>query len=229
MGMFLRRGSLDNIRLSTLKTGQTIKLNMSGSPVDFLIIQRGLPSELYDASCDGIWLLTKDIYEKRPLASTTGNDYENSDTHAYLNSTFLDLFDSRVKNAIKQVKIPYRMGGGSGGTNQSGANGLSCKAFLLSVRELGYAKTGSNQYAPNDGSVLEYFAANDDRIAYFEGTADIYYTRSPRTNSNSNMWGVTATGSFDTISNSTYTKGIRPAIILPADFILTNDMLATGG
>lgn len=203
---------------------------MNSSPVDFLIIQRGLPSELYDASCDGIWLLTKDIYEKRPLASTTGNKYESSDTHAYLNSTFLDLFDSRVKNAIKQVKIPYRIGGGSG-VDLSGENGLSCKAFLLSVRELGYAKTGSNQYAPDDGSVLEYFAANanDDRIAYFEGTADIYYTRSQRKTTTANMWGVIATGAFDTITNATYTEGIRPAIILPSDFILTNDMLATGG
>ena len=43
------------------------------------------------------------------------------------------------------------------------------------------------------------------------------------------MWGVIATGAFDTITNATYTEGIRPAIILPSDFILTNDMLATGG
>ena len=81
------------------------------------------------------------------------NNLENSTIQSYLNGTFLNLFDSNIKDAIKQVKIPYRKNGGSGGTNQSGANGLSCKIFLLSGYEVGFTTRESRNFRQDGAEV----------------------------------------------------------------------------
>ena len=118
----------------------------------------------------------KDCYENRKWHSSNVNDYANSTIHSYLNSTFLAMFDSNIQKAIKQVKIPYRKNGGSGGADQSGANGLSCKIFLLSGYEVGWT-SNDNRYFPQDGAKLSYFesgtgtSANNKRIANLNGSA----------------------------------------------------------
>lgn len=132
-----------NVKLGTKAVGSIVKLKVNGAAKEFIVVHQGKPSSLYDNSCDGTWLLMKDIYESSVWKSGNINRYESSEIHSYLNSTFLNLFDSSIKDAIKQVKIPYCKDAGSGGTNQSGANGLSCKAFLLSGYEVGWT-SGDN-------------------------------------------------------------------------------------
>ena len=226
MGMFLRRGPAPRrTRMSDLEIGQTIKLNLNGTPWDWMVVHQGLPSSIYDASCDGTWLLLNDIYEKREWNSSNANKLENSTIHSYLNGDFQNLFDSNIKGAIKQVKIPYRQNGGSGGTNQSGANGLSCKIFLLSGYEVGWT-SNNNKYFPQDGAKLSYFesgtgkSASDKRIAKLNGSADNWWLRSPYTNNTGKVWYVFSDGDFRNIvvSNS---YGVRPALVLPSDFIVS--------
>jgi len=132
-----------NKAISSLAVGSSVYLNVGGVRKEFLVVHQGKPSSMYDESCNGTWLLMKDIYENRKWHSSNVNKYESSDIHAYLNSTFLGLFDSNIRDAIKQVKIPYRKNGGSGGTDQSGANGLLCKIFLLSGYEVGFTTSTS--------------------------------------------------------------------------------------
>ena len=231
MGMFLRRGPAPHrTRMSDLEIGQTIKLNVNGTPWDWLVVHQGLPSSIYDASCDGTWLLLKDIYEKRQWNSSNVNKLENSTIHSYLNGDFQNLFDSNIKGAIKQVKIPYRKNGGSGGTNQSGANGLPAKIFLLSGYEVGWT-TSDDQYFPVDGAKLSYFesgtgtSAENKRIANLNGSATLWWTRSPDTNNTSYVWRITSKG-IGSRSNASDSLGIRPAIILTSAMIVTDDMLA---
>lgn len=227
MGMFLRRGPAQHrTRMSDLEIGQTIKLNVNGTAREFLVVNQGLPSTLYDASCDGTWLLMRDLYESIKWANSKSNVYESSNANTYLNGPFLGLFDGDIQSAIKQVKIPYRKGGGSGGTDQSGANGLSCKIFLLSRPEIGDSSSNGT------GTLLSYFelgsgsSATQKRIAYnnSNGRADEWWTRNPDTNDSSYVMLIGTSGGSDSYL-ATYTRSIRPAFILPSDFLLTDGML----
>lgn len=212
------------IPIGTLPVGRVVKIGVNGKSYDFLVVNQGIPSNssLYDSSCDGTWMLMKDIYENRVWQSGNINKYESNDIHAYLNNTFLNLFDSNIKNAIKQVKIPYRKNGGYGGSDQSGANGLLCKIFLLSGYEIGLT-TSNNLFFPVDGAKLSYFEAGtgssalNKRIAYLNGSAAIWWLRSPYNGSTNGVWCVYADGNCYRYDASV-SHGIRPAFILPGTF-----------
>ena len=209
-----------NVLLSTKAVGSTVKLKVNGTAKEFIVVHQGKPSSLYDNSCDGTWLLMKDIYENRQWHSSNVNNLENSTIHSYLNGTFLNLFESNIRDAIKQVKLPYRKNGGSGGSDQSGANGLLCKIFLLSGYEIGFT-TSDNSYFPVDGAKLSYFEAGtgssalNKRIAYLNGSAARWWLRSPYTYNTNHVWGV-----YYNASNS---YGIRPALILPSTLLVSDD------
>lgn len=208
-------------KLGTKAVGSIVKLNVNGAAKEFIVVHQGKPSSLYDESCDGTWLLMKDIFEATRWHSSDVNNLENSTIHSILNSPLLNAFESNIRDAIKQVKIPYRKNGGSSGSDQSGANGLLCKIFLLSGYEIGFT-TSDNPYFPQDGAKLSYFesgtdtSANNKRIAKLNGSAGSWWLRSPFTYSTSLVWLVNYDGVGETnkASNST---GIRPALILPPD------------
>ena len=216
-----------NVLLSTKAVGSTVKLKVNGTAKEFIVVHQGKPSSLYDDSCNGTWLLMKDIYENRVWQSGNINKYESSDIHTYLNNTFLNLFESNIRDAIKQVKIPYRKNGGSGGTDQSGANGLSAKIFLLSGYEVGWT-TSDYSYFPVDGAKLSYFesgtgtSANNKRIANLNGSAATWWLRSPRTGYSSIVWDVYSSGSCDN-GGASYSYGIRPALVLPSTLLVSDD------
>lgn len=208
-------------KLGTKAVGSIVKLNVIGAAKEFIVVHQGKPSSLYDESCDGTWLLMKDIFEATRWHSSDVNNLENSTIHSILNSTFLNAFESNIRDAIKQVKIPYRKNGGSSGSDQSGANGLLCKIFLLSGYEIGFT-TSDNPYFPQDGAKLSYFesgtdtSANNKRIAKLNGSADYWGLRSPFTYSTRLVWLVNYDGVGET-SKASNSTGIRPALILPPD------------
>ena len=214
-----------NVLLSTKAVGSTVKLKVNGTAKEFIVVHQGKPSSLYDDSCNGTWLLMKDIYETRQWHSSNVNNLENSTIHSYLNSTFLNLFESNIQEAIKQVKLPYRKGGGSGGTTVSGANGLSAKIFLLSGYEVGWT-TSDNSYFPVDGAKLSYFDAssggNSKRIAYLNGSATNWWLRSPFTSGASSVWYVLTNGNGN-LSGASGSDGFRPALVLPSTLLVSDD------
>ena len=205
-----------------IDVGATVKINENGQPVEHIVVHQGLPSDIYDSSCDGTWCLRKDIAENRVWDSENSNVLESSDIQSYLNGTWINRYDTDIRNAIKQVKIPYRQNGGSGGTDRNGANGLSCKIFLLSGKEVGW-DSSDNQYFPNDGAKLSYFldgtssSANQKRVATLNGSATIWWLRSPSTGLTYDVWGVYSSGSYGGW-NASNSYGVRPALILPYSF-----------
>lgn len=213
-----------NVLLSTKAVGSTVKLKVNGTAKEFIVVHQGKPSSLYDNSCDGTWLLMKDIYENRQWHNSNVNNLENSTIHSYLNGTFLNLFESNIRDAIKQVKLPYRKNGGSGGSDQSSANGLLCKIFLLSGYEIGFT-TSDNPYFPVDGAKLSYFEAGtgssalNKRIAYLNGSAAGWWLRSPYTGG---VWYVLSNG-FCGSGGASGSGGIRPALVLPSTLLVSDD------
>lgn len=219
------------VAIGSKAVGSIVKIKVDGTLQDFIIVHQGLPSSLYDSSCDGTWLLMKDIYENASwngLNGPSGNSYKVSTSHVYLNSEWLNKLDTNIRNQVKQVKIPYVNGTGNSAV-ASGANGLSCKVFLLSGYEVGWTQS-TNQYFPIDGAVLSYFrrTATTDakRIANYNGSAYMWWLRSSDISSTGWAWDVTSRGGYN---NYSYTApyGIRPAFILPSTLMVSDDGTVT--
>ena len=209
-----------NKAISTLTVGASVYLNVGGARTEFLVVHQGLPSSMYDSSCDGTWLLMKDIYENRQWDSSDYNAYETSTVNTYLNGPFFSRFDSNIQGIIKQVKIPYRKDGGVGGPDQSGANGLPAKIFLLSAYEVGFMNHYSSDY-PVEGAKLDYFesgngtSATNKRIANLNGSTADWWLRSPRIEYKDYVLRIYSDGQCGDGVVS-YPYGIRPALVLPS-------------
>ena len=201
-----------NVKLSTKAVGSIVKIKVNGAAKDFIIVHQGLPSSAYDASCNGVWVVMKDIYTTSTFGNS--NSYKDSSIHSYLNGTFYNLIDSNIRAAIKQVKIPYTNSG-----VQSGANGLSTKVFLLSGTEVGFS---SLSYMNTEGAKLSYFDSASKRVAYNGSSAAVWWLRSPYTIYAVNIWCVKSDGSDGgwRYSNSC---GVRPAFVLPSELSVSDD------
>ena len=213
-----------NVKLGTKSVGSIVKIKVNGASKDFIVVQQGNPNtSTYDSSCAGTWLLMKDIYTTSTFGNS--NSYKDSSIHTYLNGTFYNLIDSNIRAAIKQVKIPYQNGTGSGGSLATGSNGLSTKVFLLSGYEVGWT-TSDNGYFPKDGVRLAYFgnnsSGNSKRIAYNGSSAAVWWLRSPSADGTYYVWRVGSDGSssYWDYSNSC---GVRPAFILPSTLVVSDD------
>ena len=205
-----------NVKLSTKAVGSIVKIKVNGAAKDFIIVHQGLPSSAYDASCNGVWVVMKDIYTTMKWDGSN-NDYLNSDMTAYLNGTFISLIDADIRNAIKQVKIPYT--NYSNNNVMSGSNGLSCKVFLLSGTEVGFSGVS---YMNTEGAKLSYFDSASKRVAYNGSSAAEWWLRSPYTSHSNIVWYVKPDGSGGGWGCSS-TYGVRPAFILPSTLVVSDD------
>ncbi len=218
-----------SVALGTKAIGSTVKLKVNGTLRDFIVVHKGKPGSMYDASCDGVWLLMKDCYEAKRWHSSNVNDYANSEVHSYLNSAFLNLFDADIRAQIKQVKLPYRAGSGYGKIVTSGASGLSTKIFLLSSTEVNLV----HGYEPtNEGACLSYFSgtvqngADTKRVANYNGSAVSWWLRSPYCHSSS---GATLalyvhSNGYWNYNLCSYTGWyLRPALVLPSSLLVSDD------
>lgn len=201
------------ILASSLAVGTTVKLMEGGTAVDYLVVNQGIPSNssLYDASCDGTWLLRKDCHSKRVWNTSNINNYETSAINNWLNGDFFNNFGSVEQATIKQVKIPYGKGSGSSSIT-SGASGLPVKIFLLGCAELEI--TGSNLMT--DGATLAYFsgAADSDRVAMLNGATAFWFTRSTYSGNSSRVYSITFSGG-PAYGNASDPNSIRPALVIP--------------
>lgn len=218
-----------NLSLAELPVGSSVFMNVNGAATEFLVVHQGLPdATIYDASCDGTWLLMKNVYTDSSITDvqygTNNADFERSYVRENLNTYVFPAFDANVQNLIKQVKIPYYKVTGETGAVVSGANGLSTKLFLLGGYEVGW--TTANGAFPVDGAVLDYFkgcAATDaKRIAYYPGGDQAaWWLRSINPTSHKRAWNTYGGEAW----NDTFTTwcSLRPALILPSTAIVDDN------
>lgn len=223
--IFLRKGETHTppstgILASNLAVGDIVKLTENGTPVEYIVVNQGIPTggeSLYDSSCNGTWLLRKDIHS----GMQTARLYTDSPVNTWLNGDFFNSLGAIEQAIIKQVKIPY-CSSPSSGTVASGVNGLPVKSFILCPYEVGGATYSNISNSPIDGVKLNYFengittSAKNKRIAYNNGTTTSanWWTRSPNTEY-VGVWTIRSDGSFGQNNSTKYSNGVRPALILP--------------
>ena len=199
-------------------------LNYGQIPYNHLIVHQGNPdTTMYDASCNGAWLLIKDIYNQIAWTTNGKGDYSLTTSLSYLNTTYFGLFDPNVQTSIKQIKIPYVAGNAKPGVVKFGEEGVSCRLFWLSAIEVGFNYNSTDPM--RDGAKLDYFdltgnsVGNAKRIGLLNGAAYSWLLRSGLT-SLTGYFLISETGTLNSAGTSSTARGSRPALILPPDFRL---------
>lgn len=200
--------------LGTLAVGSTVKIAVGGTDYDWLVVHQGLPGSMYDASCNGTWLLMKDIYTKMKFDSRS-NLFVNSSLLQYLNTTFHDAIDANVRKLIKVATIPYIA---KNNTAAASSGNLRAWVFLLSMTEVGFVYTASSNM-PIEGAKLRYFNSRS-KIAYFGEEAAAWWSRTPYAVFNRNVWYITSNGDSAYSDVTVFYCGVRPCMILPQDALV---------
>lgn len=207
--------------------GSTVLLNIDGVAREHVVIQQGNPNpNVYEDSCDGTWLLLNVAFDMQYMndSSMPDYDYANSYLHNYLNTTYINSLDKGVRNAVKQIKIPYTRAGVTDGSVETLHNGLPAKVFLLSCAEAGY--TGGDQNV--EGAVLQWFSYGDLKAKWtfytIDGDKGGTGLRTPYSDNPAGTCILTQYGRLS-YGYVTYEYYIRPALVLPYETIVNDDGL----
>lgn len=211
-----------------LEVGTSVYMNVNGVRKEWIAVHQGLPSSIYDSSCNGTWLLMKDIYTTLKL-TTNGGDigkYPQTNFSLYLNNQFFNLLDSDIRSIIPQVKIKYYQN--STLSTDNGLKDMYAKIFLLGAHEVNH----TDQSTPVDGACLDYFKStneiNSKRIAYLSGEPELWglRTMSTITYSSRKYYYVLRSGNIgnlSTVDDTNVSVGMRPALILPQEALIDSD------
>ena len=91
--------------ISDVDVGSSVYCKVDGVRTEFLIVQKGNPdTSIYDSSCDGIWLLAKDLSDKSIFYDRNYTYEARIDLWKYLNNTLRPKLD--VGSIIKEAKVP---------------------------------------------------------------------------------------------------------------------------
>ena len=220
-------------KIGNVPVGTILHLKENGVYQDYLVVHQGLPSSMYDSSCNGTWMLRKKILSLQKFNQSSGgpNDFPSSIVASYLENTYIRELDSDIQSVISQVKIPY-VKYESGNPIASGSNGFPCKAFVLGGYEVGFTEQ-YERLLSEDGAKLSYFtvgttsAANNKRIANFNSNPNDWFLRTPEYGTANSVHIVTTSGGIDD-ANVGWEHGVRPAIIFPSDLLVddNNNILA---
>lgn len=190
--------------------GNSVYINIDGTPTEFIVVHQGKPSEDYDESCNGTWLMMKDIFFLgRWGAKTSPPHYWSTTINDYLNETFYNKIDPSIREYVKPVNIPVE--------NTT----FTAKVFALSASEIGGSKTDSEWLGYEEGSKLAYFVsgstseANSKRIATYNGSNNAWLLRSIDNNGTyASPYIVSSDGSYIN-STDNVNRGYLPVFIFP--------------
>lgn len=197
----------NGVELSTFSEGSLVKLNESGSPVEFYVAKHNYESELNGSG--RTLLVRKDCYDMRKFnSSTTLDSYYDSDIQEWLESTYKSLLDANARTAIGSTKIYYVYSSES----TSASSGKAFSVFLLSTKELG--RTAS--YTVALGTQLPI--ANTLRKARTNGVYHSQWTRNlvKASEDDESVCVLDETGSIDYMRKTSSSPGSRPAFTLPS-------------
>ena len=205
-------------KLGNVPVGTILHMKENGVYQDYLVVHQGLPSSMYDASCNGTWLLRKATYSTGVMTSGISLSWEETPEYRFLTSDFIEFFEQNILDLVNEAKI----------TANSGTS--VCKFFHLSASELnisGQLSTTINSKlytvsVPTEGSKLSYFSGNNTRKAdkkynsrtvFNSSYADLRYVQI----------AILTTGAATIIDTSDGASCVRPAMIMQFDTIVDDD------
>lgn len=196
------------------KVGDIIKIKEGSTLTDFIIVHKGKPSNAYDNSCDGIWVMRKSYSAYKAWNSENVScDYKDCLISTYLNGDYYNSFEQHVKDCIVTVKIPHY----TNGSVKTGANGLETKVFLLSHSEMGLTYDDT-AVVPIIGSPLEFYSGNYKNN--FSSLSYNYGIRSVKKVDNETFFGYVTGNILNFNTSHTASDYVTPAFILsPGAFV----------
>lgn len=203
-----------------LAVGSSVYMNVGGVRKEWLVVHQGnLTPAYYDDTCNGTWLLLKDIYALIEFAYETNDEaggyryyYEYSKVDNYLRNTFFPLLEPHIQSLIKQINLPLIS---RASATYNPPTTVPRKIFCLDRADLGFGHWSGETYVP-----LSYFpdqtsSSNKKKIGYYNGQATSWYTRDDFSN---NLTIVYTSGSLAHLTSVTgKEEGIRPSLVLPSD------------
>ena len=175
------------------------------SYTDFILTNLGAPDSSYK-NANGAWLTQKNIDAKISFNSNNNQTYD-SELGPQLEEYYVNNIDSKLQPYILTPTLPIAAG------NSIGATTITRKVFLLSITETG-ATTLSN-----DGSKLSYFSDNNSRIAYYQNSPEIWWTRSPNSHNSNRVYCVDTVGVWYDYGASG-SHGVRPTFIIDSSLFV---------
>lgn len=195
--------------ISEFAEGSIVKINESGSPVEFYVAKHN-----YENSLNGMGrtlVVRKDCYDSRQWHSSNVDAYASSAIDSWLNGTYKNLLDADIRGVIGTTKIKY-----TPSSSNYAVGTLERAIFLLSATELNKSASLFNV----EGTALEI--ASSLQIAYMNGSAVVQWTRSPSTAIGGTAIYLSTNGSVSS-GDCTNTFGSRPAFTLPSTIVVLKD------
>lgn len=211
-----------DVHVGELDEGSIIKINESGSPVEFYVAKHNYESGLNGVGrtlivrkncCDDLV-----IYSEGQGNYYTGDaNYKNSALRTWLNTTYYSKLDSFVQQIISTTKYPYI-------NSQFDSSGFDeNRVFTLSLSEFGYTHTSGEYAAPVEGTALPI--ASILRAATYKGGACEQWTRT-RALQYSEVYYLKTSGDYaHTVPAYDRKKGARPVFTLPATAEVDSDFI----
>lgn len=187
-----------------LDVGTSVYMDVDGASTEFLVVHQGNPNPtVYDATCNGTWVLAKNIYALVAYNSGVhGGYYEDSIIDSYAENTFLNKLDDGIQGLIKQVNITTYY--------YNERESISRKIFIPSRYEL-------TIYDDFDNVTLDYFKSDTTaaRVAYYNGVVNRWWLREKIFSNKA--YFVETNGAIVKSTNSQNQDGFRPMFLLPSE------------
>lgn len=182
-------------------------------------VEESVPYILVKKDSQGGVLLRKNCSEKKRMNPTNTAVYDGCEADVYLNDTetgFLSRFPVGERTCFQSRSISTFTYG------DTAAHSISRRCYLLSYGELFNAIP--TDLEPEVGTVYsllthnETFDFNNSRVATLDGTAVLWWLRSP--NSAANFWIVSSSGNSYYYGASSAGYALRPALnVAPATIV----------
>lgn len=196
--------------VAELAEGTIIKINESGSPVEFYVAKHN-----YESGLNGVGrtlVVRKDCYSTRSFTSGNAKHFPEADICTWLNETYIGLLDNSVQEVITSTTFKAWVTGATVTTAEK-------KIFLLSATELGVV----SNFAYVEGQKLDI--SDFLTPANLNGEAVGQWTRSSVRNNYEYVLVINADGSFGRVQSWMTTIGVRPIFALPETMGVDNDFI----